>query len=625
MGFSYPQGLASLGFLAVLVWLYLRERHQREMEVPSLLLWQAVREEVRRSRFRPDLLFLLQAALLAALGLGMAKPYWTKWVAPAIGTRAVLVFDTSASMQTFENGERRFDQARRKAREFLAGLDSASEVMVIAVDVQPRVLLALTRDRQMVDRAVEALEPADGPSRLALGIQLARSARGPDGAALEIAVFTDLARAELTVPLGAGETLHYFRFGRTDDNVAVSAFRVTQSPFQEPGEARAHALVKNYSRREKEAELHVTLAGREILRERFRLGPREGRALPIRALSQAGRLEARIDVSDALTVDNSALAYVSPLRRVRLLAVSSSPDLAADLREIAKAISAVELREAHPEDFRAEDLATTDVAIFHGFVPSGRLASNALFLYPPTQNPLFPAEREVLDAQILDWNERDAILRNLRYVEALPLRQARLIRLPSWAHTLITSRAGTEEFPLAFAGEVEGRRVICFAFDLAGRPMRKSENLSLLLLVLNALKWLTPPDPAWPVQVDVGERYRDTLAAPVSAVVTDPAGITERRPPLRELAVDVTRHGEYRITLGAETRTIYGNLFDPEESDIGREGPESEERIEGESGAGIPGPPPRSDLSGWLYGTALGLLFLEWVIATRRRISSDVE
>ncbi|MGH7857083.1 MAG: BatA domain-containing protein, partial [Candidatus Binatia bacterium] len=150
MGFSYPQGLYSLGFLAVLVWIYLRERRQRALEVPSLLLWRSVREESRRSRFSVDPLFLLQAILLASLALGLAQPYLERRAAGVELRRAILVFDTSASMQTIEGGERRFDHARRKAREVVAALHPAEDVMVIAVEARPRVVVAFTRDRMAV-------------------------------------------------------------------------------------------------------------------------------------------------------------------------------------------------------------------------------------------------------------------------------------------------------------------------------------------------------------------------------------------------------------------------------------------------------------------------------------------
>ncbi|MGH7822292.1 MAG: VWA domain-containing protein, partial [Candidatus Binatia bacterium] len=271
MGFLSPTGLISLVFLAALVALYLRERHQRQLEVSSLLLWQVVREETERSRFRPNLLFLLQAALLAVLAFALGRPYWTEQAAPVAIGRAVFVFDTSASMQAIEKGERRFDQARRKASEVLSGLDRGVEVMVVAVEAHPRVALAFTRDHSALSRALEALEPGDGPSRLSLGIQLARSMAGPSQQSLQIYVFTDLPRAELVLAPVRGERLRTFRFGQSDDNVAIAALRVYQSPFQDAGEARGYALVKNYSNREKELELHVSLAARPLVSETLRL------------------------------------------------------------------------------------------------------------------------------------------------------------------------------------------------------------------------------------------------------------------------------------------------------------------------------------------------------------------
>ena len=92
------------------------------------------------------------------------------------------------------------------------------------------------------------------------------------------------------------------------------------------------------------------------------------------------------------------------------------------------------------------------------------------------------------------------------------------------------------------------------AFDLAERSVRRSENLSLLLLVLNAIRWLAPPDPALPVQVDVGERYRDTLAAPAAVTVEAPDGTSRTWPARTEIAVDVERRGVCVLRVGGRSR-----------------------------------------------------------------------
>jgi hypothetical protein len=580
MGFLEPYGLASLGFVAALVLLHLRRRQQRELEVSSLLLWQSVREDPRRGRFQPNLLFVLQIALLGALGLAVARPYWEERAEAVTNARTVLVFDVSASMQALEGGERRFDQARRKGSEILASLDRNVEVMMIAVAAHPRVVVSFTRDRSALARALEALEPSDGPTRLSLGVELAHSAASGSGP-LEIDVFTDLPSDAIGFSPSAGERLRYFRFGRTDDNVALAALRVYQNPFQDPHEARGYALIKNYAHQPKDLKLRVTLGSKPVLDDALHLAGRESRVVAIPKLGDSGRLEARLDVSDALAVDNRALAFVRPARRIRVLAVTDSPTVRSDLAALARAVPTLDVRTVASREFRKDDSAGAEVAIFHAFVPEQPPTVNALYSYPPSGNGFLRSASDVVGAQILDWNDADPILHDLRYLEALPLDRARLLELPPWAHTLIASRAEGREFPLAFAGETGGRRVVCFGFDLGGRSLAKSENLSLLLVMLNALRWLTPPDGASPVQVDVGDTYREILPAPAPISVVAVDGRTETFPAKGQLSVELARAGEYRVTAGQVTRTLYANVFDADESDIGRSPFTAEEVFEG--------------------------------------------
>jgi hypothetical protein len=257
------------------------------------------------------------------------------------------------------------------------------------------------------------------------------------------------------------------------------------------------------------------------------------------------------------------------------------------------------------------------VAIFHGFVPAEPVAVNALYSYPPPGNDFLRSARDVVGAQILDWNDADPILQDLRYVEALPLDRARLLELPAWAHTLIGSRAEGREFPLAFAGETAGRRVVCFGFDLGGRSLVKSENLSLLLVMLNALRWLTPPDGNSPLQMDVGDTYREILPAPSPVSVTTPDGRLDTLPAKGRLSIELTRAGEYRVATGELTRTLYANVFDADESDIGRASFVAEEDVRGEASAGAATVVKAAFLHELARALLLGgllLVLVEWLV-----------
>jgi hypothetical protein len=423
-------------------------------------------------------------------------------------------------------------------------------------------------------------------------------------------------------PLAASERLHSVRVGRSDDNVAIAALRVYQNPFQETAEAQAFVLVRNYSRSSKSVELQASLEGKAVLKARLDLEPRESRAVPIRELHTPGRIEAWIDGSDALEVDDRAIAYVRPARSVRLLLVGGRGELASDLRRLAEVVPVFALKEV-PREALTSGVTTfdkVDVAIFHDVAPARPLSVNALFVHPPPGNEFFPVDGDVHGAQILDWNENHPLLRDLRFVDALEAGDVRQLRASKWASTVIASRAGGNEFPLALAGELDGRRVAAFAFDLAEHSIQEEENLSLLLLLLNTLRWLAPVDAGQPLQVDIGQVYRETFTQPVSVVVDPPSGDQVQISAADEVTVNIDRRGEYRIQVGESHRTVFANLFDPRESDVGRSGEMMEEFVkEGSAGVTIGRVHWVWDLAPWLYLMGLTLLVTEWLVGVRAR------
>jgi hypothetical protein len=225
---------------------------------------------------------------------------------------------------------------------------------------------------------------------------------------------------------------------------------------------------------------------------------------------------------------------------------------------------------------------------------------------------------EAEDLNILDWREGHEILRNLRYVEALPLKKARVLALPSWAQVLISSRTRTGEVPLALTGEKDGHRVVCLAFDLGKGNLTNSDNLTLLLLFLNTLRWLLPHDPNAPLLVTAGE----TFFLPPDATQDSPRFIPPdgQETTIDSGTVEIEQVGEYQLMGSHYRATLYANLFDEEESDIGR--PEEKEAappLVAETHAPqefvqtVPEEFGRS-----LYYGAAALLLLEWLYALWR-------
>jgi hypothetical protein len=148
--------------------------------------------------------------------------------------------------------------------------------------------------------------------------------------------------------------------------------------------------------------------------------------------------------------------------------------------------------------------------------------------------------------------------------------------------------------------------------------LTNSDNLTLLLLFLNTLRWLLPPDPEAPLVMSAGETFfLPAEAANDSPRFAPPSGQVM---PVESGAVEVEQVGEYHVTGSHYHATLYANLFDDDESDIGRRDEEAagsppivEARPPQELVQTVPEEFGRS-----LYFGAAALLLLEWLYALRR-------
>jgi von Willebrand factor type A domain/Aerotolerance regulator N-terminal len=619
MGILNPSALPFLSFLGLLVLIYLRERWRKRIEVPALLLWLQVKEDkIRARRFLPSLLFLAQALLLLLLISGLLHPYRPVTVTETRGDRWILVVDVSASMQAREGRTRRFELALDQARQVVKVLGSLDEAMLISVATRPQLVSGFTTDHRQLLHLLETLRPLDTGTNLSLGIELALAQRDRQGRQAKIHVFTDLPKGTLGLPEEQIKDLVYHRVGKSDDNLAIAALHLYQNPFQNYSQAQAYVLVRNYAYRPKGAILTVLLNDKPIFRRDFSLPAREVVSFSVKGFDGPGKLMARLEPEDALAVDNQALAWLAERKQRRLVLVSPVKELREELERVSNSIPGLSLTALTPETFTPTALNEQDIVLFHQFVPGTTVLANSLYVFPPPDNPLFPVVAEAADLHILDWREGHEILHNLQYVEALPLRKARVLALPSWAQVLISSRTRGGEVPLALTGEKDGHRVVCLAFDLGKGNLTNSDNLTLLLLFLNTLRWLLPRDPTAPLLVSSGETFFLPVGVtPDSLRLTTPGGVEKV---VDAGSVEVDQIGEYRLAGSHYHATLYANLFDEAESDIGRREdddaklvPVNEVRPPQELSHTVP-----EEFGRWLYYGAALLLLIEWLYALWR-------
>src|SRR5262249_61420882 len=131
MTFLHPMllgGLIAVG-LPILLHLLMRQKPKHVMFPAFRFLQQKAKRNQRKIRLRHLLLLLLRMLLLTLICLALAKPrIFSERVGPIVGANqaaaAVLVVDTSLSMDYQSGGKSRLEDAKQRA---LAALDEFSE------------------------------------------------------------------------------------------------------------------------------------------------------------------------------------------------------------------------------------------------------------------------------------------------------------------------------------------------------------------------------------------------------------------------------------------------------------------------------------------------------------------
>ena len=629
MSLLAPAALA-LGLLAApIVLLYMLRLRRREQTVSSTWLWrELVRDRAANApwqRLRRNLLLLLQLLILAALVLALARPVLPL---PGLGGGNVIVLlDASASMQTTDGAAGpRFDDARAAVERLIGGLSGNDRLTLIRVGPTPQVLAAASADRPALRRALAAAAPenaaADWPAAFALAAGSAQGLSDP-----RIAIVSDGGLPEGLPPL-PGE-VSFVPVGRAGDNLAISA----QAARPTGNSADLLVMVDNPGATPRSALLSLTLDGALYDSRRVELAAGGQSAqtwsLPGAAGVVEARLAARDGAPDYLPLDDRAWTLLEGGDERRVLLISEGNLF---LERFFAILPGSELFRAAPDE--AEQLlaaadAPFDLIVYDGVaLPAGPLPSNTLVFNP--QNP--PAATEATDAPLLTVTgiltettavrlAADPLLENVDW-RALSVAEAQRVDAPTLS-PLVEAEGG----PLLLAGEVDGRRVAVFTFDLRASDLPL--QIAFPVIMANITTWLSP---GRVIAADDNLQPGATVtllpdARAASVAVTLPDGSVWQQAIDRAAPVlfDQTQQtGVYRVAFGdAAGATQPGgafavNFFDATESRIQ---PATTLQIgttevTGDA-AGIEG---LRELWPWLLAGGLAVLLVEWWITYRRAL-----
>lgn len=176
MNFLNPAVLFALGAAALPVLIHLLSRRRaKEVAFPSIEFLERMKtDRMRRLRLKQILLILLRTLIIIMVVLAFARPAVNSAFQKNARTSAVIIIDSSASMEYVHNGEVLFDAALRRAGEILdiLGKDDMAAV-ILSTDVPALLGPGMTADKKELADALSKVKNSLTVSNATLSFSMA--------------------------------------------------------------------------------------------------------------------------------------------------------------------------------------------------------------------------------------------------------------------------------------------------------------------------------------------------------------------------------------------------------------------------------------------------------------------
>ena len=488
---------------------------RRRLRVPALFLWADLPQaSMGRTRHRrPPLSLLLLLQLLAA---GLAALALTR---PATATdppqHLALIVDASASMQSTDVAPTRFDAARARGLERLAGLGPADRVSLIRAG-RDAVLLSSSSPDAARD-ALNAARPGASASaiREALALASTQIAATPDRHG-QIVLLSDVAwsRPDSVGPLAG--SVEVVPVGGGSENQAVGKLQVRMDP---NGRAQtAFVEIANHADHPARVPMRLTADGAPLDERQVDIPPRTRTRLSIPLPADAHHITVRLLGHDSLALDDVAETNApgGPPRDVAVIGRVTD-----GLRRALESVPSLQVR---PRD--ASVLSPAELTVLAGTLPAKLPAGPLLLVDPPADSGRLLGVGLGNGARV---QELHPLLQGLD-LAAMQGETPSVSGVPGWAHVVL----GTLDGPLIMEGRIDGQPVVALTFDPSLSGLEKS--LAFPLLISNATSFLLNQpssasaivaEPFDPTKSDIAPRPIPTFTSP-SPTVSSTEGLGER-------------------------------------------------------------------------------------------------
>lgn len=474
-----PSGLWLLTLAIPLIVLYVLKVRRQPARFSSVWLWQSAQRDLLAERpFRrllPQLPLLLQLLALLCLALALSGPALRGNTIS--GSHVAIVIDTSASMLATSDGQTRFEQAQRAAREVIARLGPGSDALLVAAGGEPRIASSFERDPVRLRGALSAIQvdhvAADLDRAVALAVDRLRAQHQPK----RLVVITDGAGPAPTLP-STEVSSEVIRVGAPVDNSGISRVDIRRGRDASAGTdlVQVFAMVSHFG--VKPRDVFVTLRQKDatgaLSSRRLQLRPGE-RAPVVLSFEPAAHddgigLIVELSPPDALLVDDRAYVRVpgSPKLPVVVAPAQASPWI----RRAIASDEHTELLGAEASQLTAQHVPPDALVVVQGMCPPKVPGSSVLIVDPPPGPCRTVEVGGVLNSPLLTgWAESEPRLRFIN-LDGVSIARARSLRTESAKQDLIRTREGTVVADASLLGQLT--TVIGFDVGESNWPLKAS-------------------------------------------------------------------------------------------------------------------------------------------------------
>jgi len=507
MGFSNVFGLIGLAGIPIIILLYMLRPKNKPMNIPSLYLWQSLKEEIESAsklkKLKSSILMVLQIIIVLLLSIILADAYIRDNNA---SEKVLLVVDSSYTMASSDVEGNRLTQAKQLANQYIDGLNNGTAISLMVLEDIPRMILTNETDGTLVKKAIDDIQVMDGLGDLSIAketIELVRE----DGQ--EVIYFGDRRLAGAIVYSTIKNTKNY------------SVHQLSYTKYDELGTISVLTEVFNQDDTEALIPLSLYIDGqffgaKQLLIEAKSSGKIFFEDIPI----TTRELKIELDVSDNLKIDNQAYGLVTQEKTKKALLVTPSNVF---LEKILRLYPNIELFVASTSALEEEtslQLQSTysgyDLYIFDRLFPNEFPSDGNLILIDPIDLKEIPTVGYVENPKFSTNNHE--ITQHIEATE-FSVRIASIFKDINPRDVIYMTEFG----PTAYSTEINKVKTVVFGFDLHDTDLPLS--LEFPVLMMNTLDYLIQNSLVENVSLVTGDSVMiSILPSATDAFITLPDG-----------------------------------------------------------------------------------------------------